>query len=113
MYNTQSNMFCSCDHFYIYAHRNLTVKDFMNTIASEAPDGGEIMIPITCSLSSTLGDVIHILSSKMVHRVYVVAASGKEVAGVITLRDVISCFIFEPPNYFENYLASSRQEVNS
>lgn len=93
--------------------RNLTVKDFMNTIASEGHDSGEVMIPITCSLSSTIGNVIHILSSKMVHRVYVVTDSGKEVVGVITLRDIISCFIFEPPNYFENYLASSRQEVNS
>lgn len=89
------------------------MKDFINTIASEAHDSGEVTLPITCSLSSNIGNVIHILSSKMVHRVYVVADSGKEVLGVITLRDIISCFIFEPPNYFENYLASSRQEVNS
>lgn len=83
----------------------------MNTIASETRDSEKVVIPITCSLSSNLGNVIHILASKVVHRVYVVGANGKEVVGVITLRDVISCFIFEPPNYFENYLGSARQEV--
>lgn len=89
------------------------MKDFMNTIASKARDSEKAVIPITCSLSSNIGDVIHILASKMVHRVYVVGANGKEVVGVITLRDIISCFIFEPPNYFENYLGLTRQEVKN
>ncbi|KAK1362110.1 SNF1-related protein kinase regulatory subunit gamma-1-like [Heracleum sosnowskyi] len=94
-------------------YRELVVKDFMDTIASEAHDSEKDVIPITCSLSSNIGNVIHILASKMVHRVYVVGANGKEVVGVITLRDVISCFIFEPPNYFENYLGLTRQKVKN
>jgi hypothetical protein len=30
-----------------------------------------------------------------------------EVVGVVTLRDVISCFIHEPPGYWDTYLASA------
>ncbi|KAF1002402.1 SNF1-related protein kinase regulatory subunit gamma-1-like [Apium graveolens] len=93
--------------------RELTVKDFMNTIASKARDSEKAVIPVTCSLSSNIGNVIHILASKMVHRVYVVGANDIEVVGVITLRDIISCFIFEPPNYVENYLGLTRQEIKN
>uniref|UniRef100_A0A7N0VME0 CBS domain-containing protein n=1 Tax=Kalanchoe fedtschenkoi TaxID=63787 RepID=A0A7N0VME0_KALFE len=82
--------------------RELTVKDFMETVAGTTKDG-RVVPPITCKLDSTLGNVIHHLASKAVHRIYVVAGEDSEVVGVITLRDVISCFIFEPPNYLEEY----------
>lgn len=91
--------------------RKLTVRDFMNTIASAARETGKVITPITCNLASTLGNVIHILASKLVHRIYVEDANGGEVIGVITLRDVISCFIFEPPNFFDNCFGSLGQEV--
>ncbi|GAB2280309.1 SNF1- protein kinase regulatory subunit gamma-1-like [Dionaea muscipula] len=87
--------------------RQLKVKDFITTIASQAQEVGQVVPPITCKLNSTLGSVIHTLASKSVHRIYVVAGEEDEVVGVITLRDVISCFIYEPPNHFDNYYGFS------
>ncbi|KAK9276779.1 hypothetical protein L1049_006315 [Liquidambar formosana] len=91
--------------------RQLTVKDFMDTIVSTAQETGKIVPPITCKLDSTLGTVIHILATKSVHRIYVVDGEEDEVVGVITLRDVISCFIFEPPNHFDSYFGFAVQEM--
>ncbi|XP_074274544.1 SNF1-related protein kinase regulatory subunit gamma-1-like [Silene latifolia] len=91
--------------------RNLTVKDFIKTIASISQEVGKVMPAITCKVESTLGDVIHNLASKMVHRIYVVTGKEDEVVGVITLRDVISCFIFEPANYFDDYFGFSAKEL--
>uniref|UniRef100_A0A5B7BM74 Putative SNF1-related protein kinase regulatory subunit gamma-1-like n=1 Tax=Davidia involucrata TaxID=16924 RepID=A0A5B7BM74_DAVIN len=85
--------------------RKLTVMDFMNTIA------GKAVTPITCKLDSTFGSVIHTLASNSVHRIHVVAGEDDEVVGVITLRDVISCFISEPPNHFDNYFGFAVQET--
>lgn len=78
--------------------RKLTVKDFLNTIAATSEENMKVVSPITCKLGSTLGDVISTLSSNSVHRIYVIGDSN-DVIGIITLRDVISCFITEPPNY--------------
>ena len=82
----------------------------MDTIVSAAQETGRIVTPITCKLDSTLGSVIYSLASKSVHRVYVVAGLD-EVVGVITLRDVISCFIDEPPNHFDNYFGFTMKEM--
>lgn len=85
--------------------RQLTVSDFMRTVTSRSP--------ITCKLDSTLGNVIHSLASNSGHRVYVVSNEEEnEVVGVITLRDVISCFIFEPPNHFDNYFNFAKEMLN-
>ncbi|XP_057948706.1 SNF1-related protein kinase regulatory subunit gamma-1-like isoform X2 [Malania oleifera] len=89
--------------------RQLTVTDFMNTVAS-TQETGKVVPPITCKLDSTLGSVIHSLASNSVHRIYV-TGDDNEVAGVITLRDVISCFIFEPPNHFDNYFGFAVKEM--
>jgi hypothetical protein len=35
-----------------------------------------------------------------------------EVIGVMTLRDVISCFIHEPQGYCDNVLASAMQKTD-
>ena len=84
----------------------------MNTVVSTNPDSCRVMPPITCRMESTLGSVIHILASKSVHRIYVVADDKEdEVVGVITLRDVISCFIYEPPNHLDNYFGFSPKEM--
>ncbi|CAK9172201.1 unnamed protein product [Ilex paraguariensis] len=91
--------------------RQLTVRDFMNTIASATHDTEKVVTPITCKPDTTLGSVIHTLASKSVHRIYVVASEDSEVSGVITLRDVISCFIFEPPNFFDNYIGFAAKEM--
>lgn len=90
--------------------RKLTVENFMNTSVSATQETGRIVPPITCQLDSTLGSVIHSLASKSVHRIYVVAGED-EVIGVITLRDVISCFIHEPPNHFDSYFGFSMKEM--
>lgn len=93
--------------------RQLTVMDFMNTVVSTTHDTGRVITPITCKLDSTLGSVIYSLASKSVHRIYVVTPEENEVVGVITLRDVISCFIHEPPNHFDNYFGFAVQEMLS
>ncbi|CAI9092707.1 OLC1v1028024C1 [Oldenlandia corymbosa var. corymbosa] len=90
--------------------RQLTIKDFINTVALATPETGKVNKPITCNPDSTLGDVIHTLASNLVHRIYVVDDTNG-VIGVITLRDVISCFIFEPPNFFDNYFGFAAQEM--
>lgn len=70
----------------------------MNTIAATSEENKKVISPITCKLGSTLGEIISTLSSKCVHRIYVVGEAN-DVIGIITLRDVIACFITEPPNY--------------
>lgn len=87
------------------------MMDFMTTIASTTEEAGNVIQPMTCHLNSALGSVIHTLAAKSVHRIYVVAGQEDEVVGVITLRDVISCFIFEPPNHFDNYFGFTVKEM--
>lgn len=84
--------------------------NFIKTVVTLTQDVGKLAPPITCKLDSTLGSVIHSLASNSVHRIYVVAGD-EEVVGVITLRDVISCFIFEPPNYILNNFGFSVEEM--
>ncbi|XVE53275.1 hypothetical protein DITRI_Ditri02bG0191600 [Diplodiscus trichospermus] len=91
--------------------RQLTVKDFMNTVVSTGQEFGRLTPPITCNVDSTLASVIQSLATKLVHRIYVVAENENEVIGVITLRDVISCFISEPPNYFDSQFGFSMKEM--
>lgn len=83
----------------------------MNTVASATPHTGKVIRPITCKPDETLGSVIHRLASNSIHRIYVVGGDDNGVTGVITLRDVISCFIFEPPNFFDNYFGFAAQEM--
>lgn len=78
------------------------MKDFIHRVASESDDDGNATKAMTCKADSTLGDVIDALASRAVHRIYVVG-DDEEVVGVITLRDVISCFIYEPPRFLENF----------
>ncbi|KAJ6372053.1 hypothetical protein OIU77_002387 [Salix suchowensis] len=87
-----------------------TVMDFMNTVVSTTEGTGRVTPPITCKPDATLGSLVHALASKSVHRIHVVNQS-EEVVGVITLRDVISCFVYEPPNHFDNYFSFSTKEM--
>ncbi|KAH1031274.1 hypothetical protein J1N35_043448 [Gossypium stocksii] len=89
--------------------RQLTVEDFISTVVSTGQEIVRVTTPITCRVDSTLGTVIQSLATKRVHRIYIV--DENEVTGVITLRDVISCFIFEPPNFFDNYFGFSVKEM--
>lgn len=88
--------------------RNLSVKDFMSAISKNQ---GKAMSPITCNHQSSLGYVIETLASKSVHRIYVVDGEECQVVGVITLRDVISCFISEPHNHFDAYLGFAVKQI--
>ncbi|KAK8567255.1 hypothetical protein V6N13_105235 [Hibiscus sabdariffa] len=90
--------------------RQLTVKDFISIVVSTGQEVGRPTTPVTCKVDSTLGSVIQSLATKKVHRIYVVVDEN-EVIGVITLRDVISCFIYEPPNFFDNYFGFSVKEM--
>ncbi|CAN6675974.1 unnamed protein product [Malus baccata var. baccata] len=89
---------------------NLTVRDFISTIMTTS-EIGKVMQPITCKPESTLGNLIESFASKSLHRIHVVAGEEGEVVGVITLRDVISCFIYEPPNHFDNYMGFAVKEM--
>ncbi|KAG6396546.1 hypothetical protein SASPL_142697 [Salvia splendens] len=93
--------------------RELAVKDFIKAVASTTADNSKMVTPITCQSSSTLGTVIDTLASRAVHRIYVVSGEGKQVLGVVTLRDVISCFITEPPNFFDDYFGFTAKEILS
>ncbi|XP_076907641.1 SNF1-related protein kinase regulatory subunit gamma-1-like [Bidens hawaiensis] len=92
--------------------RKLTVKDFMTTIAATSEENKKAVSPITCKLGFTLGEVISTLSTKCVHRIYVVS-DANDVIGIITLRDVISCFITEPPNYIMEVHGAAVNELLS
>lgn len=97
-------------YIWYLSFRKLTVGNFMKTIVSATQETRRVVPAITCKLDSTLGSVIHNLASKSVHRVYVVAGDD-EVVGVVTLRDVISCFIHEPPNHFDSYFGFEMKEM--
>lgn len=82
-------------------YRQFTVLDFLRTIVSTT--GSSVMMPpVTCKHDTSLADLIEVLAEKCIHRIYLVNDQD-ELLGVITLRDVISCFVSEPENYFENY----------
>ncbi|GBG90219.1 hypothetical protein CBR_g50398 [Chara braunii] len=58
--------------------------------------------PITCGRDETLKNVVHTLADYHIHRVYVTEEDGS-LAGVVTIRDIISRFVTEPDNYFGNF----------
>ncbi|KAK9116849.1 hypothetical protein Sjap_015796 [Stephania japonica] len=91
--------------------RQLTVLDFINTITASEQELGKVAPTITCKLDSSLGSVIEKLAANQVQRAYVVAGEEEYVVGVVTLRDVISCFIHEPPNHFDNYYGLAVMEL--
>eukprot|EP00249_Psilotum_nudum_P013454 c24340_g1_i3 orf=304-1608(+) len=86
-------------------HKSLKVLDFMKTVISTCKNSSSlIMMPaVTCTLQSILSEVIDTLSSKGIHRIHVVDDQSC-VIGVVTLRDIISCFVSEPEHYFDGYI---------
>ncbi|XP_072964650.1 SNF1-related protein kinase regulatory subunit gamma-1-like isoform X2 [Typha angustifolia] len=92
--------------------RHLTVLNFMKSIASVDMDlTNSLATPVTCSPGARLGSVIESLASKSAHRIYVVEGDDAEVIGVVTLRDVISCFVYEPSDHFDNYFGFATKEI--
>lgn len=57
---------------------------------------------VTCKRDQTLKELILLLDSKKIHRVYVVDDDGN-LGGVITLRDIISRLVHEPRGYFGDF----------
>ncbi|EMS60148.1 SNF1-related protein kinase regulatory subunit gamma 1 [Triticum urartu] len=93
--------------------RHLTVLDFMKALGSTLPDSGDnglVKPPLTCAPDASMGSVIDSIGSRITHRIYVVDGDF-EVVGVVTLRDVISCFIHEPPGFCDSYLASAMEKL--
>lgn len=84
--------------------------DFMKKIHSASHGTGKVTRPLTCKPDSTLESVIHTLSSQSIHRIYTVDGLD-QVVGVITLRDVISCFISEPDYHFDDYYGFAVKEM--
>jgi CBS-domain-containing membrane protein len=63
----------------------------------------------TCTADASLGSVIDSIASRITHRIYVVYGA-MEVVSIVTLRDMISCFIHEPQGYCDNVLAFSNED---
>lgn len=57
---------------------------------------------ITCKKDNTMKEMILMLDSKKIHRIYVVDDDGN-LEGVITLRDIISKLVHEPRGYFGDF----------
>ncbi|XP_048231410.1 SNF1-related protein kinase regulatory subunit gamma-1-like isoform X3 [Ricinus communis] len=91
--------------------RHLLLKPELFNNFSKTHEIGRGIPPITCKPDASLGSVIHSLAWNSVHRIYVVAGNENEVVGVITLRDVISCFIYEPADHSDNYFGFSTKEM--
>eukprot|EP00850_Spirogloea_muscicola_P001234 SM000004S15104 [mRNA] locus=s4:1278219:1281347:- [translate_table: standard] len=94
----------------LFARRKeLTVMDFVKIVTSLPADPSKDAIPpllsppITCLQTDTLADVIEKLVTNNIHRVHVVR-DDNSLIGVVTLRDIISCFVSEPQDYFQGFL---------
>ncbi|KAJ4790946.1 5'-AMP-activated protein kinase subunit gamma-1 [Rhynchospora pubera] len=87
-------------------YRTITAKDFLTAIqsylAKHKPDSLVIKGVIGCKKNDTLKDVILKLDSKNIHRLYV-TGENNTLEGVVTLRDIISKLVYEPPNYFGDF----------
>jgi len=82
-------------------NRELTVMDFMKTVMEQEPETG-MLPPTTCENTAKLGDVIEILAKKTLPQIPIVDKSN-QLVGVVTLHDIIGCFVSEPKGYFEDY----------
>lgn len=87
------NKFITANNF-IVAVRNYLEKN------NEEP--GPFSNLVTCKRDDTMKELIVLLDSKKIHRVYVVDDEGN-LEGVITLRDIISRLVHEPRGYFGDF----------
>lgn len=88
--------------------RSITAKDFLlasKNYREERLEEAEAPVlsgMVTCTKDDTLKEVILTLDSLKIHRIYVVDKNGS-LEGVVTLRDIISRLVHEPPNYFGDF----------
>lgn len=87
--------------------RELTVREFVTIVSSLSADvdGSRPLLrpAISCKSTEKLVHVIEQLAEKKIHRIHVVDEDGR-VTGIVTLRDIISCFVTEPKDYFKTFL---------
>ncbi|KAK4773316.1 hypothetical protein SAY87_028335 [Trapa incisa] len=57
---------------------------------------------VTCKRDNTMKELILMLDSKKIHRLYVIDDEGN-LEGVLTLRDIISKLVHEPRGYFGDF----------
>ncbi|CAK9195329.1 unnamed protein product [Sphagnum troendelagicum] len=89
--------------------KELTVIDFMKTVMEQEPETG-MLPPTTCENTANLGDVIEMLAKKTLPRIHIVDKSN-QLVGVVTLRDIIGCFVSEPKDYFDDYFGGVFKET--
>ncbi|KAF3774973.1 SNF1-related protein kinase regulatory subunit gamma-1 [Nymphaea thermarum] len=86
--------------------RSITAKTFLTALRTHLVEHHEssplLLGTIACKNSDTLRDVILRLDGEKIHRIYVADEEGN-LEGVITLRDIISKLVVEPPGYFGDF----------
>ena len=86
--------------------RSITAKNFLTAVRSNLEKNHEncpfVTGVITCKRDHTMKELIQLLDSEKIHRIYVVDNDGN-LKGVITLRDIISKLVHEPRGYFGDF----------
>ncbi|KAL4325730.1 hypothetical protein GQ457_11G028780 [Hibiscus cannabinus] len=89
-----------------HEYRSITTKNFLIAVKKhlEKHDAGSPMLSgmITCKRDQTVKELIQMLDSKRIQRMYVVDDDGN-LEAVVTLRDIISRLVYEPPGYFGDF----------
>ncbi len=89
--------------------RELTVVNFIKMVTEIEPETG-MLPPTTCENTAELGNVIDTLASKKLPRIHIVNKNN-QLVGVVTLRDIIGCFVSEPKDYFDDYFGGMFKET--
>jgi predicted transcriptional regulator len=89
-----------------------SVREFLDWRQDQQESGLEVRSLITATQSSTLADVMNLMGSNRVHRVFVVDTKHRPTA-VISLSDVLNALVVEPPNYFGDYFVLNEREYRS
>lgn len=87
-------------------NRSITAKNFLTAVRDYWQKHNEssplLTDMITCKKDHTVKELILLLDSKKIQRIYVVDDDGN-LQGVITLRDIISRLVHEPRGYFGDF----------
>jgi CBS domain-containing protein len=87
-------------------YRSITAKNFLTAVRSYLKEHKEssplLNCMVTCKREDTIKEVIAMLDSNKIHRIYVLDDDGN-LEGVITLRDIISKLVHEPHGYFGDF----------
>ncbi|KAB1217363.1 SNF1-related protein kinase regulatory subunit gamma-1 [Morella rubra] len=87
-------------------YRSITAKNFLTAVRSYLEKHHKVTPirsgMIMCKRDNTMKELINLLDSEKIHRIYVVDDYGN-LDGVITLRDIISKLVHEPHGYFGDF----------